>query len=64
MSKEYEIAVWEMLFYRVDEDGNEELDERGEIKIYDCVDYNCSHLADGLDIDDLTPIKFNGGYER
>tara|TARA_B100002019_G_C21142386_1_gene533943 strand:+ start:551 stop:751 length:201 start_codon:yes stop_codon:yes gene_type:complete len=63
-NKEYTIAVWDLVFFRVDEDGNEELDEDGNIKIYDCEDYECSYLADGLEIEDLTPIKFTGGYER
>jgi len=60
----YRIAVWDLVFYRVDEDGNEELDEDGNVKLYDMPDYDCSHLADGLDVDDLTPVKFTGGYER
>ena len=32
MNKEYTIAVYDMLFYRVDEDGNEELNKDGSIK--------------------------------
>tara|TARA_Y100000004_G_scaffold196822_1_gene268256 strand:+ start:1259 stop:1444 length:186 start_codon:yes stop_codon:yes gene_type:complete len=52
--KEYTIAVWDLVFFRVDKDGNEELDEKGNIKLYDMPEYDCSHLADGLDVDDLT----------
>ena len=62
--KKYTIAVWDLVFFRVDEDGNEELDEDGNIKLYDMPEYDCSHLADGLDVADLTVIKNNGGYER
>ena len=62
--KKYRIEVWDLIFFRVDEDGNEELNEDGTIKLYDCVDYDCSHLADGLDVDDLIPVKFDGGYKR
>ncbi len=62
--KEYRIAVWDLVFFRVDEDGNEELDELGNVKIYDMPDYDCSHLADGLEVEDLMPVKFTGGDWR
>ncbi len=62
--KEYTIAVWDLVFFRVDDDGNAELDADGNVKLYDMPDYDCSYLADGLGIDDLTVIKNNGGYER
>ena len=57
MSKEYEIAVWNIQFYRLDEDGNEELDENGNIKLYEADWYDCSHLADGIDVEDLKAVK-------
>lgn len=55
--KEYSIEVWDLTFFRVDEDGNEELDQNGEIKIYDCYAVNTEFLADGLEFEDLTPIE-------
>jgi hypothetical protein len=57
MSKEYSIAVWNIQFYRQDEDGNEELDENGNIKLYEADWYDCSHLADGIELEDLREVK-------
>jgi len=53
MSKEYTIGVYDMLFYRVDEDGNEELNEDGSIKLYRAGAYDCSYLSEGLELEDL-----------
>ena len=55
--KEYSIAVWNIQFYRQDEDGNEELDENGNIKLYEADWYDCSHLADGIELEDLQEVK-------
>ena len=60
----YRIAVWDLIFFRVDEDGNEELDADGNIKLYDAEWYDCSHLAEGIDVKDLTVVKHTGGYDR
>jgi len=53
MSKEYTIAVYDMLFYRFDEDGNEELNEEGYIKLYRSEGYDCSYSSEGLELEDL-----------
>jgi hypothetical protein len=34
MDKEYSIAVWDIQFYKVDEDGNELLNEDGSVKLF------------------------------
>ena len=57
MSKDYTIEVWNIQFYRLDEDGNEELDENGNIKLYEADWYDCSHLADGIKVEDLKAVK-------
>ena len=57
MSKEYSIAVWNIQFYRQDEDGNEELDENGNIKLYEADWYDCSHLADGVEFEHLKAVE-------
>ena len=57
MSKDYTIEVWNIQFYRLDEDGNEELDENGNIKLYEADWYDCSHLADGIELEDLQEVK-------
>ncbi len=46
------IAVWDLLFYRCDDDGNELKDENGKVITYRA-ETNCEYLAEGLDIDDL-----------
>jgi hypothetical protein len=56
MNKEYTIAVYDMLFYRVDEDGNEELNEDGSIKLYRTEWYDSSYLAEGIDFEDLEEV--------
>ena len=40
MNKEYTIAVYDMLFCHVDEDGNEELNKDGSIKLYRTEQYD------------------------
>ena len=57
MNKEYTIAVYDMLFYRVDEDGNEELNKDGSIKLYRAEEYDCSYLAEGVELDDLEEVS-------
>ena len=57
MSKEYTIGVWDMLFYRVDEDGNEELNEDGDIKLYRARWYDTSHLVEGIEFIDLEDLE-------
>ena len=47
------IAVWELLFYRCDDDGNELKDKNGKVITYNAEAVDCSYLAEGLDIDDL-----------
>ena len=46
------IAVWDLTFYRCDDDGNELKDKNGKVITYRA-ETNCEYLAEGLDIDDL-----------
>ena len=56
IKKEYNnIAVWDLTFYRVDDDGNELKDDNGKVITYR-TETDCTYLADGLDIDDLEVI--------
>ena len=65
IKKEYNnIAVWDLTFYRVDDDGNELKDDNGKVITYRA-ETDCTYeeyeryilgLADGLDIDDLEVI--------
>ena len=51
------IAVWDLTFYRLDDEGNPLTDKEGRVITYDVKDYDCSDIADGLvdflDVKDL-----------
>ena len=53
----YSIAVWEITFYKVGEDGDVLTDNKGNVQLYNATDYDCSTLAEGLDDDDLEEIE-------
>jgi len=57
MSEQYSIAVWDLTFYKVAEDGNPLTDNRGNVQLYNAPRYDCSYLAEGLDGDDLEEIE-------
>ena len=54
MTKKY-YYIWDIRFYKMDEDGNEETHEDGSVKLY--TDASCkfdySYIGDGFDQDDL-----------
>jgi len=55
--KEYNnIAVYDLLFYRADDDGNELTDKKGKPKMYRA-EVDCQYLAEGLDVDDLEEVS-------
>jgi hypothetical protein len=57
IKKEYNnIAVWDLTFYRADDDGNILEDEDGEVITYRA-ETDCTYLAEGLDIDDLEVVE-------
>ena len=53
----HSIAVWDLQFYKVGEDGEPLTDNRGNVQLYSATDYDCSYLAEGLDDDDLEEIE-------
>ena len=58
MSKEYSIAVWDIQFYKVDEDGNELLNEDGSTKLFtEGGNMDVSYLAEHLTDDDLFEME-------
>ena len=46
------IAVWDLTFYRCDDDGNELKYENGKVITYRA-ETDCSYLSEDLDLDDL-----------
>ena len=51
------IAVWDLTFYKVDEDGNPLEDDDGKVITYRVENYDTSYLAEGLDIEDLEEVS-------
>ena len=51
------IAVWDIQFYKVGEDGEALTDNKGNPQLYTVADYDCSHLAEGLVDDDLEEVE-------
>tara|TARA_B100000214_G_scaffold209493_1_gene152069 strand:- start:2110 stop:2298 length:189 start_codon:yes stop_codon:yes gene_type:complete len=58
-NKNYSVSVWDIQFYMVDEDGNEKLDDNGNIQKYifegrlKPLEYLCEDMTE----DELTKIK-------
>ena len=47
------VRVWDCTFYLMDDDGNDGLDEDGNVQIYNAPDLDWSHLAEYVAIEDL-----------
>ena len=58
MSKKYSIAVWNVQFYKIDEDGDELLNEDGSVKLFfENSNFDYSYLADSINDNELKEIK-------
>ena len=58
MSKKYSIAVWNVQFYKIDEDGNELLNDDGSVKLFfENSNFDYSYLADSINDNELKEIK-------
>jgi len=58
MGKEYSIAVWDIQFYKVDEDGNELLNEDGSTKLFtEGGNMDLSYIAEHVTDDELWEIE-------
>ena len=54
MNKKYSIAVWNVQFYKIDEDGNELLNDDGSVKLFfENSNFDYSYLADSINDNDL-----------
>jgi len=53
----YSIAVWDLKFYKVNEDGDALTDNKGHVQLFEAPDYDCSYLAEGIDDDDLEEVE-------
>ena len=53
----YSMAVWDIQFYKVDEDGNELLNEDGSVKLFTPTrDIDVSWVADSVCEDDVNEV--------
>jgi len=58
MNKKYSIAVWNVQFYKIDEDGNELLNDDGSVKLFfENSNFSYSYLADSINDNELEEIK-------
>jgi hypothetical protein len=58
MNKKYSIAVWNVQFYKIDEDGNELLNDDGSVKLFfENSNFDYSYLADSINDNELKEIK-------
>lgn len=56
MSKEYTLGVYNLTFYKVDDDGEPLLNPDGSVKEFYVDWYDCSHLAEGITDEDLIEV--------
>ena len=53
----YSVAVWNIQFYKVDEDGNELLNDDGSVKMFtESRDIDLSWVADSIYEDDVKEV--------
>lgn len=58
MSKEYSFAVWDVQFYKVDEDGNELLNDDGSVKLFtEGGNMDLSYVAEHVTEDELWEVE-------
>ena len=63
MSKKYSIAVWNVQFYKIDEDGNELLNEDGSVKLFTPNrDIDVSWVSDSVYEEDVVAIYRTGFF--
>ena len=54
MSKKYSVEVWDIQFYKVDEDGNELLNDDGSVKLFTPTrDIDVSWVSDSVYEEDV-----------
>ena len=57
MAKSYDIAVWNIQFYKVDKDGNELKNQDGSVKLFELNrEHDCSFILDDTTHEDLEEV--------
>ena len=63
MDKKYSVEVWDIQFYKVDEDGNELLNEDGSVKLFTPNrDIDVSWVSDSVYEEDVVAIYRTGFF--
>lgn len=58
VAKEYKVAVWSVQFYKVDEDGNELLNDDGSVKLFtEKRNIDLSWVSDSVYEDDIEEVQ-------
>ena len=58
MSKKYSVEVWDIQFYKVDEDGNELLNDDGSVKLFTPTrDIDVSWVSDSVYEEDVEEVE-------
>jgi hypothetical protein len=58
MDKKYSVEVWDIQFYKVDEDGNELLNDDGSVKLFTSSrNMDFSWVAESADANELEEIE-------
>jgi hypothetical protein len=58
MSEQYSIAVWDLTFYKVAEDGNPLTDNKGNVQLFTSSrNMDFSWVADSVDANELEEIE-------
>ena len=55
--EDYEVGLWSMEFYLINDDGDALLNDDGSVKLFDAPDFDYSSSTDGIEPDDLVEIK-------
>ena len=56
--KNYSIVVWDIQLCKVDDEGNELLNEDGSVKLFtDGGNLDCSYIAEGVNEDELFEVS-------
>tara|TARA_A100000172_G_C3019740_1_gene102714 strand:- start:404 stop:898 length:495 start_codon:yes stop_codon:yes gene_type:complete len=55
--EDYEVGLWSMEFYLINDDGDALLNDDGSVKLFDAPDFDFSSSTEGIEPDDLVEIK-------
>lgn len=50
------IEVWDVTFYKVNEDGDTVIDSEGNVQLYNAPNIDCSYIAEGVNDNDLEEV--------